>query len=162
MGQQESGGECEGILAAVPCAQTRLPLPCPLFPWWLQEGRAFGHEHRGALLSLPLPDEHPGLLAARTLMPICSRGALPAHKLSDNLAGAKRAWISIGGLDMLQKNLFCMASLMANGAGPGCVHMAQSCRLTPDWHCPQYRSTKAESSPLLQAKRQCPECSRSA
>lgn len=40
-----------------------------------------------------LPDEHPGLLAARLSMPICSRGTAPNCKLSDNFTGAKRAWV---------------------------------------------------------------------
>jgi len=41
----------------------------------------------------PLPDEHPRLLAAGTFVPICLHGTVPAHKLSDNFTGAKRAWI---------------------------------------------------------------------
>lgn len=34
------------------------------------------------------------------------------------------------------KNLFRMASLTVNGAGPGCAHTTHSRGLTPDWHCP--------------------------
>lgn len=54
----------------------------------------------------PLPDEHPRLLAARTSVPICLRGTVPAHKLSDNFTGAKRAGIWRGGLDTPQNPFF--------------------------------------------------------
>lgn len=89
MEQQEPGAGC-GVssLLETPRAHARHPL---LLPGSFRRARHLDRSSEelccGSLCQLSIQ-----ALGCQHSQPICSRGTLPAHKLSDNFTGARRTW----------------------------------------------------------------------